>query len=262
MESSVCLIISTYNWPEALELCIKSALEQTRLPDEIIIGDDGSGHGTAEVIKRISQKSPVKIIHIWHEDKGFRLAGIRNKAIMASSQNYIIQVDGDIMMHPCFIEDHLRLARPGFFLRGGRVMLGKKLSESLCASKELQKILFWTKGIHSNRLNTIHISWLSSYLASRYGKNRGVLGCNMSFYKSDFLAVNGYDENFEGWGCEDCDFFRRLQMLGIRKRHLKFAGLTYHLWHKQYPRDKYKTNSEYWLREKPEVFCKNGAIKA
>lgn len=263
MVRSVSLVITTYNWPTALELCLKSALNQTRLPNEIIVGDDGSGSETAAVIDKIRLISPVKIIHVWQEDKGFRLAKIRNKAIMASSQNYIIQVDGDIIMHKRFVEDHMRLARPGFCLRGGRVMLGKVLTEKLCRSKELVAINYWTKGIerNRNRWNTLHFNWLSSFLASRYAKKRYVLGCNMSFYKSNFLALNGYDENFEGWGYEDTDFFRRLLMLGIRKRHLKFAGLAYHLWHEHSSSVEKDKNGQYCFRKNISVYCKNGAIK-
>lgn len=261
MVRSVSLVVTTYNWPAALELCLKSAFNQTRLPNEIIIGDDGSRPETVAVIDKLRLVSPIKIIHVWQEDKGFRLAKIRNKAIMASSHDYIIQIDGDIIMHPRFIEDHMRLARPGFCLRGGRAMLDKELTKKLCGTKELIAINFWTNGIESNRLNTIHSYWLSSYLASRYAKKRYVLGCNMSFYKSNFLALNGYDENFEGWGYEDTDFFRRLLMLGIRKRHLKFAGLAYHLWHEHSSSGVKDKNGQYCFRKNISVYCKNGAIK-
>lgn len=110
---TVSVIVATYNRPDALEMCLKSLMEQSRLPDEIVVGDDGSGAGTKDVIERMARISPAKIVHVWQEDKGFRLARIRNKAVLASMGEYIIQIDGDIIAHHRFVEDHLRYARPG-----------------------------------------------------------------------------------------------------------------------------------------------------
>ena len=93
----VSVIVSTYNRPDALELSLKSLMLQTRLPDEIVVGDDGSGPETREVVERMQSISPVPIIHVWHPDEGFRLAAIRNKAVLASTGDYIIQIDGDII---------------------------------------------------------------------------------------------------------------------------------------------------------------------
>ena len=69
-------------------------LRQSLLPDEIIIADDGSKEDTRELIHQLAASSEVPIIHVWHEDLGFRLASIRNKAIAKASKEYIIQIDG------------------------------------------------------------------------------------------------------------------------------------------------------------------------
>ena len=108
----VSLIVSTYNRPDALRVCLDSVKHQTILPYEVIIGDDGSRSETADTIKEISRNFPVPIKHVWHEDNGFRLAMMRNKSVAASSGDYIIEVDGDVFLHPKFIEDHLREAAP------------------------------------------------------------------------------------------------------------------------------------------------------
>ncbi|MDE6305135.1 MAG: glycosyltransferase, partial [Muribaculaceae bacterium] len=99
----VSLIISTYNRPDALSVTLESVRNQSRLPDEVIIGDDGSGADTARVINRFKDGFPVPIIHVWQEDKGFRLAMIRNRSVAAASGDYIIQTDGDVLLHPHFI---------------------------------------------------------------------------------------------------------------------------------------------------------------
>ena len=258
---TVSVVVATYNWPEALELSIKSLLVQSRLPDEIIVGDDGSGAETREVIERLRKISPVRIFHVWHEDKGFRLARIRNRAVLASSGEYIIQIDGDIIAHPRFIEDHMRYAKRGCYLRGGRVMLGKTLTERLCRTREMKTLKPWSRGIEKKRWNALRLPWLGNYLADRYRLSQYALGCNMSYFRCDFFAVNGYDEFFEGWGGEDSDYFRRLKLYGIKNRRLKFVGLTYHLWHRVASQYNHDRNKVYCERDSPAIRCINGAIK-
>ena len=95
---TVALIISTYNWPRALSLCLDSVMKQSVMPTEILIADDGSDSSTREVVKHFESLSPVPLRHIWHEDRGFRAAAIRNKAIAASRSDYVLLVDGDMIL--------------------------------------------------------------------------------------------------------------------------------------------------------------------
>ena len=258
----VSLIISTYNRPDALRLCLLSAFRQSRLPDEIIVGDDGSTRETKETIESLRAMSPVKLIHVWHEDKGFRLAMMRNKCIAKASGDYIVEIDGDIIMHRSFIKDHARYARKGYYLRGGRANLSREFTERVCREGKLPQLGFFSRAYDAKRENALHIPLLGKILLTRYRRNRGfVLGCNMSFFKADAVAINGYDEFFEGWGGEDRDFARRLRMNGINKLHLKFVGNIFHLWHE----DKYMynkaTNDEYSLRANPSIRCAHGLDK-
>ena len=104
---SCSLLISTYNWPEALEVTIYSVFAQSRLPDEIIVCDDGSAATTKEVIDRLKKLSKVPLIHVWQPDEGFQLARIRNKGLAIAGGAYILQIDGDIILHKHFVRDHL-----------------------------------------------------------------------------------------------------------------------------------------------------------
>ncbi len=235
------LIISTYNRPDALRLCLLSAISQSCPPAEIIIGDDGSKQKTEELIAEIKAISPVPIVHVWQEDKGFRLAKMRNKCVAVSNGDYIIECDGDIILHQHFVRDHMMIATPGHYLKGGRTNLGKTLSAKLCAAGKKASICFFTHGIEAKRENSIHLPYIARLIAPYYRKNKeSALGCNMSFFKNDFLALNGYDEYYEGWGGEDGDFGRRMQRHGLKKLHLKFAGIVYHLWHE----DKFMYNKD------------------
>ena len=239
------LIVSTYNWPQALELCLTSVLNQTHLPNEIIISDDGSTVETKKMIESFISKSKVPIKHIWHEDEGFQLAKIRNKSIIASSCDYIIQIDADIILHRSFIEDHLAIAECGFFITGSRILLGEHLSKEVLQNK-IVSFGAYIKG-SKNFFNGLRSSTLRNYFSLRYkvsGKNLfDVKGCNMSFWKKDLISVNGYDEAYTGWGREDSDIAIRLINAGIRKKYLKMGGIEYHIFHNEAKRTRLDENT-------------------
>lgn len=239
------LIIATYNWPEALRLSLKSALDQSHPPDEIIIADDGSRQETKDLIEEFTNQSLVPIVHIWHPDEGFRLAGIRNKAIKAAKYDYIIQTDGDVILHRNFIFDHLKFAQKDAFLCGSRVSLAPGTSKQLLAKSVFTGLS--TSDIPlAAMLNSLRIPWLSTYLADRYKKKKLYVlrGCNMSFWRSDLFKVNGYNEDITGWGSEDFELAMRLINSSVRKRFLKFGGIVYHIYHKENSREKLKQNEE------------------
>lgn len=258
------LIISTYNRPDALAVCLESVRQLAAYPDEVIVGDDGSSEETRKVVERFQKDFPVPLNYIWQPDEGFRLSAIRNKCIAAAKGDYIIQIDGDIFLHNMFVADHLRLARPGYFLKGGRVQLDDNRSKEICASGNVPWITPFSRGIEAKRPNALRFSNLAAYLAPRYRKNRdNVLGCNMSFYKKDLIAVNGYDEDFRGWGGEDLDISFRLRNAGVGKRYLKFSALAYHLWHREAQMDKSAGNHAmaYSHRDTSAIRCENGLDK-
>ncbi len=234
MNKKCSLIISTYNWPEALHLCIESALRQSIRPDEIIIADDGSTQDTLVVINKFIHQTSVPIIHVWHEDMGFRLASIRNKSFAKAMGDYIIQIDGDIILHKDFIKDHLLFAQKGYLIQGSRVLLGPNYSQELLKNQSSNVNIFNLD--IKRRENALRILPLAKALANKY-KNRYPIyyarGANMSFWKNDILAVNGYDEMFEGWGHEDSDLTLRLMNNDIKKMTIKFAAVAYHIYHSE-----------------------------
>ncbi len=256
----VSMIVSTYNRPDVLDLCLQSIAKQTILPDEVVIGDDGSKEETRLLIESFQKDFPVPLIHVWQEDEGFRLAMSRNRAVAASAYEYIIEIDGDLILHPKYVEDHLYFARKGFFLKGGRSNLSEKLTDYLCRTRRLKRIGFFTSGV-GRRVNTLHLLCLSKYLSTRYKKNRVLgLGCNMSFWKEDYIRINGYDEFFEGWGGEDYDFASRMQNSGVERLYLKFSGIVYHLWHNDLYMQNKSKNFDYYYEKKDQksVRCEKG----
>lgn len=256
---TVSLIISTYNFPDALDLCLQSVLQQSVLPDEVLIADDGSGEGTQKVVEYFQKQSPIPIIHVWHEDNGFRLTVIRNKAIVRASKDYIIQIDGDIILNRHFIKDHKRFARRNSFVSGSRLNIQEDLSKKLLAERSIE-VSIRNKGIH-NRLNGVRCQLLT-WILQNYHQNDllYVRGCNMGFWRNDLLLVNGYDENMIGWGREDNEIACRLINAGIRKRIIKNAGVVFHLYHPDNSRAQFNINNEILQKtiDEKRTWCSKG----
>ena len=229
--SKTALIISTYNWPEALKMCLNSVLIQSVLPDEIIIADDGSDLSTKRMISSFLAFEKVQIKHVWHEHKGFRLAKIRNKAIKNTDCDYLIFIDGDIILHPDFIKDHINKRKQNTFIAGSRVLLSENETRKRIDTGE-----FKFKGYNysaRNRLNGIRSRFFSFLFSKTDTGIYNVRGCNMSFWKEDLWEVNGFDEQFTGWGREDSDITLRMLNSGKVKCKLKFSAIQYHLFHNE-----------------------------
>lgn len=249
------LIITTYNSPDRLELVLLTVLAQTEMPDEVLVADDGSGPETAALIRRMAVKCPVPLIHVWHEDCGFRVGTIRNKAIKRASGDYIIQIDGDMMLHPDFVADHKSAAKPGHFIIGSRVSLKKEFTEEVISRKlTLFPILkYWLGMRHAaNRLRLPIVPLFFSNLRSQditYARSS-----NMAVWKSDLLKVNGYNEDINGWGREDSELSCRLYFAGVKKGYLKFKAVQYHLSH--------PTNGRSYLDRNTEIMNRTIAARS
>ena len=223
---------------------------QTLLPDEVVIADDGSTSETAELVKRAASQLPIPVKHVWQEDDGFRKSLILNKAVKEASGDYIIQIDGDIVMERHFIADHVKVMGKGRFVRGNRAYLDEKLTRE------------WTEGYKRGDLAGVHVPPKSGYL-SKSNSNRKmayyrilnfltggrakvlrVRGCNMAYWKTDFVRVNGYNNDFAGWGWEDTEFAIRMHNAGVRIKKMKFVGIAYHLFHPENSREREEINGK------------------
>lgn len=245
MKPSCSLCISTYNWPSALRLCLLSVLNQSVLPNEIIIGDDGSREETKKLIDSFKINCPIPIKHIWQEDNGFQLAKIRNKSFHACSSDYIIQIDGDVIMHPKFIEDHLTFAKQGNFIAGTKALLPDSYSKQLLETGSFDyQDLYRNTHKKYNATRLFPIAFINYYLQQGIKQYKYVLGANMSFWRKDILSVNGYNEDFSGWGKEDNELSIRLSNAGIVLHFLKFHGIVFHLHHKEADRNNLQLNSK------------------
>ena len=224
----ISLIVSTYNWPEALEKVFRGLQDQTELPGEIIVADDGSSEPTVRVVEAWKSRLPVPLHHVWHEDLGFRKTIILNAAAAIARGDYIVFLDGDCVPDRRFIEDHARLSERGFWVQGRRCFV----KEQAVPAFELRNAnkLFW---LLTGRLGGgFKVFRLPRPFIRRDTKQRGILGCNMGFWRDDLMAVNGLDEEYFGWGIgEDSDFGSRLYHLGRPRKMVYGRALVFHLNH-------------------------------
>ncbi|MFC5742401.1 glycosyltransferase family 2 protein [Dyella tabacisoli] len=238
-EASVSLMVSTYNWKEALALVLRSIAQQSRLPDEVIVADDGSREDTAELLRDVARSFPVPLRHVWQPDEGFRKARILNRGIAAARGEYLIQLDGDMVVHRHFVADHLRLARPGRFLQGTRARTTEAETARLLGGGTPRFGWFVDAYFRDDddrstyhfgrRHHTLRLPWLAALKSRSTGHP---MGCNVSFWRDDLLRVNGYDERMHGYGSEDLELDLRLLNAGLRRCQIKFAALALHLEHR------------------------------
>tara|TARA_B100000787_G_scaffold36974_1_gene25999 strand:- start:52 stop:849 length:798 start_codon:yes stop_codon:yes gene_type:complete len=238
----ISLIITTFNWPESLLLVLESIRHQSIMPDEIIIADDGSNDSTRRLISSFNKEFDLNVMHSWQEDNGFRAARSRNKAILKSSGDYIILIDGDILLHHNFVKDHFECAEPRHFVQGSRVLLSEKGTQKALAKKNVN-FSFFSPGL-INRKNSIHSKILSLIFSNKKNHLQGIKSCNMAFYREDCININGFNNHFEGWGREDSEFAARLMNSAIKRKNVRFKLIQFHLWHNENSRISLKKNDE------------------
>jgi glycosyltransferase involved in cell wall biosynthesis len=235
----ISVIVSTYNREDALDAVLRALSRQTDRHFEIIVADDGSGPATAGVVQKWARKTPVPVRHVWHEDRGFRLADIRNRGILASAGAYIIFLDGDCIARPDFVAAHRHLAESGWFVTGTRILLSSDLTNRILQhglEPESWALPHWLVRRARREVNRItpllalRLGRLRKLTASRW---RGARGSNMAFWRKDLDKVDGFDTSFQGWGREDSDVFIRLIRASVGRKDGRYATGVLHLWHRE-----------------------------
>jgi glycosyltransferase involved in cell wall biosynthesis len=226
-ESSIAVIISTYNSPDYLRRVLDAYMHQTRLPDELIVADDGSTRETADVVEEFRGKAPFHVGHVWHEDLGFRAAKIRNEAVKVCRGDYLVFSDGDCIPHRTFVADHATLAQRGYFVQGKRMLVREGASATFAPSFFVRLAVQCLKREISGFHHLVRIPGLA---VTKHGL-RGIKTCNLAVHRDAVLAINGFNEAFVGWGREDSEFAARLFAYGLKRKDPPFSALVFHLCH-------------------------------
>lgn len=242
------LLLTTFNRPDALACVLASIERQSDLPDEIIVADDGSGPDTRDLIARFRKRIPREIHHAWQPHDGPRVGRTRNLGIVVATGDYLVQIDGDMVLHPEFIADHRHAAQPGHWVQGTRILLDETRTLDLLFEGPRTFGPFAAGLGFKRRAYAIRLPRTGALL--RYTANAfvAVKGCNQGFWRADLERINGYNEAMIGWGSEDKELAVRLIHAGVRQSTLIFGGIAYHLHHSPAPRDRRAIN-EAILRE-------------
>jgi glycosyltransferase involved in cell wall biosynthesis len=246
--ADISVIVATYNRADALAAVLRSLADQSDQDFEVVVADDGSDADTAHVIRELSAQLPVPVRHVWHEDRGFRLAEIRNRAIRVSEGSYCIFLDGDCLARPHFIATHRVLAQRGWFVTGNRILLSAAFTQHVLRDR-IDVHLWGARRLVGCRLLG-HVNRVAPMLGLPLGplrrlgaaRWRGARGSNMAFWREDLERVDGFDAAFRGWGREDSDIFVRMIRNGVRRKDGRFATGVLHLWHSEADRSQVAEN--------------------
>jgi glycosyltransferase involved in cell wall biosynthesis len=250
MPELISVIVATFNREDALDAVLRSLAGQEDRDFEVIVADDGSGPATRQLVQAWEARLGVRLIHVWHENRGFRLAEIRNRAILGCRGTLCIFIDGDCLARPNFVSVHRRLAEPGWFVAGNRVLLGRKLTERILTERlraEAWPFVAWVGTRRRGEINRLMplISVPLGPLRKLDGRNwRRARGTNLAIRREDLLRVNGFDSAYSGWGREDSDLVVRLIRSRIRCKDGRFASGVLHLWHPENDRSQMRRNDQ------------------
>jgi glycosyltransferase involved in cell wall biosynthesis len=248
MTISIAVIITTYKRPDALMAVLDGLLQQTDQNFDVIIADDGSGDEVRQVVADYKAQFAERLTHVWQEDSGFRATMIRNKAAAKTTADYLIFIDADCVPNQHFIARHRKLAESGFFVAGSRILLNENFTDH--ALKDRLALANWRltdwwqakRQKYCNRwLPALYFPW-QLFRRLRPNTWNTARTCNFAVFRTDFIAVNGFNEAYHGWGFEDSDLAIRLLKSGVRHKSGRFAVMVVHLWHPQNDRAKLASN--------------------
>lgn len=271
----ISVIVPIYNRLEHFRALFICLLRQSRQIYELIITDDGSSQQILDYIADLIPKAFFKIKHIYQEDKGFRKTRALNNGVINSEGEFLVFCDQDLIFGEEYIEYMEKNIKKGCFLLCRPISVNEEEKDIILKKIELSnKYEDLLKPLPKDYLESVNRTLRTDrkrrILNILKLSKRGIklVGMSYAVMKSDYLKVNGYDENYNGWGEEDDDFGNRLYVAGIKGKELKTPNMQIHLWHYSDPTKKHSMNEEYYYKRKKEIFsnkdyfCKNGCSEA
>lgn len=245
----ISVVVTTYNRSDALLAVLQGLATQTDGHFEVVVADDGSRAEHQRAVLDAPVSRTLGLTHVWHPDVGFTASRVRNRGVAAARGDYIILLDGDCVPEVDFIAQHRRLAQPGHFVNGSRVLLSPELTHRVLlgeASIVGRGAMYWIGARLRGRASKLaHLARLpdGAYRCRTSFSWKGIRSCNMGLWRSDYEKVDGFDESFVGWGHEDADFVLRLHHAGMVRKNGFCATEVYHLWHPEATRTQESVNA-------------------
>jgi glycosyltransferase involved in cell wall biosynthesis len=235
------LIATTYNQPADLDLYLRCLRKQTLQDFQIVIADDGSTAETCLVIEHHQREwAHDRLVHVWHEDTGYRKAKIVNEAVRRSKGEWLVFTDSDHLVNEYFVQDHAAQQSARTLFMGRRVDLSPRVSE--WARKNPQKLFgiefhlrvllsAWSAQPTRNAQRSLRVGSKKLAQALKLDHVPDLLGSNFSIDRALLYEVNGFNENSEHYWGEDCDLFARIVHVGATLAGRKNFAVQLHLWH-------------------------------
>jgi glycosyltransferase involved in cell wall biosynthesis len=104
-EPSVCVIIPMFNAAATIGKALESLAQQTRLPDRVIVVDDGSTDNSAQTVERLT--FPYELLLIRQKNKG--PAAARNAGLFRANEKLLAFLDADDYWFPEKLEKQVSL---------------------------------------------------------------------------------------------------------------------------------------------------------
>jgi glycosyltransferase involved in cell wall biosynthesis len=267
LANDIAIIISTYERPQHLARCLESIAAQQGVDDrfEVVVTDDGSRDETLSFITATARRAAFPLTFTTHDHSGFQLARCRNEGTAASTAPYLLFTDGDCLLPRDHVRIHLEERRPGWVSGGDCLRLDEDTSQGV----DLTAV---STGSYMDRIpadERRRIRWKArrarAYEWLRVTMRPRLSGNNIGVWRSDLERINGFDEEFVGWGLEDRDLQERLERIGVRVHSVLHRTAPIHLWHPPAPsfarNGESTANLDYFLHGDRPTFCRNGLVK-
>ena len=264
--NKISVIIAVYNRSDILLKALMSIQAQSLKPFEVVLSDDGSDEDIIAAVSAHKEKFDFGIVHVFQPDRGFRLAKARNNAIRKAEGDFLVFWDQDVLATRRYLETYARYFRPDeFLIPPDPVRLSEEqtaaVTEDMIVSCNFsalvtgEQIRALRRRVYKDR----YYRWETRFLKRR-GYKPKVRGGILGISKKALLLLDGYDENYQGWGAEDDDLGRRLYRAGIRGRNVFLHEYSLHLWHPTNKEAEKSLNLDYYNKRLAEI--RRGDIKA
>jgi glycosyltransferase involved in cell wall biosynthesis len=263
----IAVLVSTFQRPQHLRRALASIAAQRGVEGklELVVTDDGSRDETLDVVDEFARRAPFVVKFTTHPHGGFRLARCRNEGVSVSEAGYLLFTDGDCLLPPDHVAAHLEFRRRGIAVAGDSYRLdqatSERITQSVAQSGAFTRWVAW--GERLRLAKKARRAWIDSLV--RHPLRPRLTGSNIAVWREDFERINGFDENYVGWGLEDRDLQLRLSQLGVRFRSILGRTAVYHLWHPRHPTYAHNNlgtpNLRYYSRDNVATRCRQGLLK-
>jgi GT2 family glycosyltransferase len=233
----IAVIVSTYQRPAHLERSLLSLAHQRGVDGkyEVIITDDGSTDSTPTIVRTFARTAIFPVHFVTHLHDGFRVSLCRNNGVRASRAPYLLFTDSDCIFPADHLQKHLLARRPGIVRAGDCIRLDEETTQRI-DSQAIASGAFTSWGSRDERARLFKIRIKGQYYRwTGHPKKPKLTGYNIGISRDDFEEVNGFDESFVGWGCEDDDLAFRLRKAGRRIASALRYTHGFHMWHPSEP---------------------------